>query len=173
MGNIAFRAGRIIRAIWRGPFFIGPHSQPISLGAALLRILEVIWKFGIAVLIAGAVALALAAVGALISRTLNPTLESQLAGEARFDQELCTKEFPIAVIIRNNSKRSLASARIDLVATQPGRSTNLVKYPSLDWGAIIQGGEAAALCYSLPSDVTDDPKTLDYSVKIWSATPQN
>ena len=164
---------RAARAVWSGPFAIGPLAQPISLGAALLRILEVIWKFGIAVLVAGAAVLALASVWEPIDRTLNPTLESQLAGEAHFDPESCSKEFPIVVIVRNRSNRALASAQIDLVVRQPGRSTNLNKEPSFDWDAIVQAGKANALCYRIPSDITDDPKTLEYTVNIWSASPQN
>ena len=172
-GDVGKRAAR---AVWSGPFAVGPLTQPISLGAALLRILEVIWKFGIGVLFAGATALALAAVWELIDRTLNPTnptLESQLAGEAHFDPEFCGKDFPIVVIVRNSSIRALASAQIDLVVRQPGRSTNLNRGPSLDWDAIVQPGESNALCYRIPSDITDASKTLEYSVNIWSATTQN
>lgn len=170
LGDLGKRAAQ---AVWSGPFAIGPLTQPISLGAALLRILEVIWKFGIAVLVAGIAALALAAAWETIDRTLNPSLESQLAAEAHFDPESCSKEFPIVVIVRNRSRRPLASAQIDLVVRQPGRSTNLNKEPSFDWDAIVQPGKANALCYQFPADMTDDPKTLEYTVNIWSASPQN
>lgn len=166
-------ARRAARAVWSGPFAIGPLTQPVSLGAALLRLLEVIWKFGIAVLVGVITALAMAAVWEPIDRMINPSLESQLAGEAHFDPQSCSKEFPVVVIVRNRSNRVLASAQIDLVVRQPGRSTNLNKEPSFDWDAIVQPGKANALCYRFPTDIADDPKTLEYSVNIWSALPQS
>ncbi len=35
---------RCVRAVWNGPFFIGPLTQPISFGSALMKILEVMWR---------------------------------------------------------------------------------------------------------------------------------
>ena len=173
MGGIAFRAGRICRAIWRGPFSIGPLVQPVTLGSAILKILEVIWKAGLSIVLLGAGLLILALIWQPIDRAINPPFESQLAGEAHFDPDSCSKDFPIVVIVRNRSKRALASAQIDLVIRQPGRSTDLNSEPSVDWDAIVQPGKANALCYRIPSDITEDPKTLEYSVNIWSATAQN
>lgn len=159
MSNIGRQAAK---TIWSGPFSVGSLTQPISLGAAILKILEVVWK-GIVSLLLGIAAVSIL-VGAWqpINLALNPSFESQLVGEAHFDPELCAKDFPIVVIVRNDSKRSLASAQIDLVIRQPGRSTNLNRGPSGDWDAIVKPGKRNALCYSLPSDITDDPKTLDY-----------
>lgn len=171
--GLGYKLGRAARAIWEGPFAVGPLIQPVSLGAALLRVLEVMWKFGIALLTAGAVALALAAVWVPIDRALNPSLTSQLVGEAHFDPASCGKDLPILVILRNRSESVLASAQIDLRIKQSGRSTNLNKEPSLDWDAIVQPGKANALCYGFPSDIAVDPKTLTYSVDIWSPTAQN
>ncbi len=161
------------RAVWSGPFAIGPIAQPISLGAALLRILEVIWKFGIAALVAAVMAIALVLAGEKIDEILNPTLESQIVGKALFAPENCSKEFPILVMLHNNSRRTLASARIQLVVTRSGFSTNLNNDDYIFSDAIVQAGKDIGLCYGMPTNITDDPKTLEYSVKIWDASRQN
>ncbi len=170
LGDIGKRA---VRAVWSGPFAVGPLVQPISLGSALLRILEVIWKAVIALVIAAGTTLMIGVVWESIDRALNPSLESQLKAEAHFDPASCSKEYPIVVIIRNQSKRALTSARIDLVVRQPGRSTNLNREPSFDWDAIVQPGNVNALCYPLPSDISEAPNTLEYSANVWLASSQD
>lgn len=160
-------------AVWSGPFAIGPLAQPISLGAALLRILEVIWKFSIVALVSGGTVLAAVVVWTAIERKLNPAMESKIDAEVRYDLESCTKDLPILVIVHNGSKQTLASARINLIITQAGRSTNLNMQPSLEWDAIIQPGMFNALCYGMPTSITDDPKTLEYSANIWFVSPLN
>ena len=162
---------RATKAVWSGPFATGPLVQPISLGAALLRILEVVWKFGIAVMIAGGGAGALYSIRERVDGMLNPTIDSQLAWEAHFDPESCYKTNPISVTVRNRSNRALESAYIHIVVRKPGRSTDLNYYEnSPDWDAIVQPGKAFSLCYPLPTTITEDPKTLEYSV---NATTKN
>lgn len=34
----------IMRAIWNGPFYIGPLSRPVSVGDVLLKALETLWR---------------------------------------------------------------------------------------------------------------------------------
>lgn len=164
---------RAAKGIWSGPFNIGPLVQPITLGGAILKILEVAWKACVSLVLAGAVLLILAAVWQSVDRVLNPPFESQLVGEAHFDPASCSKEFPIVVIVRNSSKHALASAQIDVIIRQPGRTTNLNEEPSLDWDAIVQPDKMNVLCYRFPTNIIDDPKTLNYSVNLWSATRLN
>jgi hypothetical protein len=35
----------LIRYVWNGPFYVGQLTQPISLGSAFLKLLEVLWRF--------------------------------------------------------------------------------------------------------------------------------
>lgn len=35
---------RFMRAIWRGPFYVGPLAHPVSLGSAVLKVFEVLWR---------------------------------------------------------------------------------------------------------------------------------
>lgn len=34
----------LVRAVWDGPFYIGPLSRPVSVGDVLLKTLETLWR---------------------------------------------------------------------------------------------------------------------------------
>lgn len=75
-------------------------------------------------------------------------------------------------MIQNNSNRVLESAKIDIIVRRPGRSTNLTDRGFIYFDVIVPPGETRGLCYEVPADITDDPKTLEYSLRIWDASAQ-
>ena len=162
-----------IRKVWAGPFAIGPLIQPISLGAALLRVLEVIWKFAVAGAVVVATVFGVIMASDAAKNGDHTSFESQLFTEAGFDPEGCGKETPLAITVRNGSTRTLRAANVEIIVTHPGRSTNLNSSLFSEWDLIVPTGKIGTLCYSYPSGITDDPKSLEYSATLWSATSQD
>lgn len=37
---------RLILTFWHGPFSLGPLTKPVAVGDAVMKVLEVAWKFG-------------------------------------------------------------------------------------------------------------------------------
>lgn len=167
MGQARFR--RAARAVWNGPFWIGPLTRPVSTGDAILKVLETIWK-GIVVLLAAALSVGMAAwtynlVASLF--TARP-LNELILGKARYDVKACEKEFPILVELENRSKLTLGKVSFHLIVRQPGRSTDLNDELS-DWDsdAVIPPSTRAWACWTVP-ELSEklDPSVLQYSVKV-------
>ena len=76
----------ILRAIWNGPFYAGPLVRPVSVGDAILKLLETIWRASVAIiaLAAGLGAVALGWVYA-IEPVFFPPASSKVKISAEFD----------------------------------------------------------------------------------------
>jgi hypothetical protein len=46
MSEVHTTARRLLLNAWNGPFYLGPLTKPVAATDALMKILEVIWKFG-------------------------------------------------------------------------------------------------------------------------------
>jgi hypothetical protein len=159
---------RVLNAIWSGPFSIGPLVQPVSVGSAILKIIEVLWKVSIVGLLFLLAAFVFFRTLEYFEEAANPSLGSQIVASAKYDPLACGKENPIAVKLENNSQSKLNSANVDIIITLTGRSTNLNKNPSVDWDLILDPGKSDILCYAIPQSVTENPIELEFSVDLWS-----
>jgi hypothetical protein len=58
-------ANRFLLNAWNGPFYLGPLTKPVSAADAIMKVFEVIWKFGFVALCALIFTLILGAVLAI------------------------------------------------------------------------------------------------------------
>jgi hypothetical protein len=79
------------------------------------------------------------------------------------------KGYPLTVVVKNNSGRTVEQVSFWFKATYPGRSTNLVSWQS--GGAsddhILSPGQEEAFCYSVPQfieNVADPLRGLEWSI---------
>lgn len=84
--SAAYSLGRAVRAVWNGPFHVGKISRPVSVGDALLKLLETLWRAAVA-----AVAIILTIIATIwawvehLSPTLFPPLANSIMAEATYD----------------------------------------------------------------------------------------
>lgn len=159
---------RGLNAIWSGPFSIGPLVQPVSVGSAILKIIEVLWKASIVGLLFLLVAFVFFQTLEYFEEDADLPLEWQIVASAKYDPLACGKESPIAVKLENESQSKLKSAQVDIIINLTGRSTNLNKNPSVDWDLIVDPGKSDNLCYVIPQSVIENPTELEFSVDLWS-----
>lgn len=164
--------GRILRAAWNGPFHAGPLTHPVTVGDALLKLFQTVWR-GLFVLVL------LAAAGALalwISTLMQPTpLGEQIDATARVDLKQCGKEQPLFVTFHNRSTRTIEEISFDWIARQKQRSSNLVTGPKyLKSDVIIPPGRTAELCWSMPElEAVEPGAVISYAVDIHYASGQS
>lgn len=109
----------LLRAVWRGPFYIGELTQPVSVGDVLMKVLETIWR--------GVVVLAAAAVAVVIwlvyqdrkTKSEQATLRDQVAISAIMDVKTCGSARPVSVLIHNGSDERIALVSYRIFVTDP------------------------------------------------------
>ena len=62
--------------------------------------------------------------------------------EAKLQEKVCDKEFPVAVIVHNESARTIEETTAYLSARRPGFSTNLTWPGTVSWDAIVKAWRA-------------------------------
>lgn len=188
------KKGRILRAIWNGPFYIGPLSSPASVGDVLLKVLETAWRALVAVVSLVLVGAAIVACWLLvIEPTFFPPLKSSIEASVRYDDGTgpppirvapagqgrafddkpfrCTRDFPLVVRFTNQSKDTIGKISFEITAYRQGYAEPVSSYtPFLESSAIIEPGYWLESCWSGPA-VPDslDAQDLIYRVEIFSA----
>lgn len=161
--------GKVVRAVWNGPFWVGPLVRPVSFGDAVLKLLETIWRFFVVSAI-GAAGLGIFALGVANWPQPKP-LAAQVVALAAYDEARCGKQFPIFVSLLNRNKVPLARVDFTVSAHEPNRTTQLGA--ALDWNDAVTrvdyevDGCYAALELSDPSRAA----ALVYDVKVTDAAP--
>ena len=175
----------LVRAIWNGPFYIGPLSRPVSVGDVLLQTLETLWRAILSIvllLIVGG--LGIAAWVQIIEPTFFPPLKTQIIATATFDDGSaklppaigekpfrCSPDYPIRVAFKNNSKTTIGHLDFSIEGRPANRSDNVVEGAS--WrqaDTIIPAGYTWQSCWAVSVGQGLSPETLDYKVSIWGAT---
>lgn len=96
------------RAIWNGPFYIGPIARPISVGDVLMKLLETLWRAAVIMVAAFA---ALLAILWVVDKRASDAQEKALRNTtvvASYDPDTCGFARPIAVLVTNNGKLPLS-----------------------------------------------------------------
>jgi hypothetical protein len=113
------------RAIWNGPFYIGKLERPISVGDALMKVLETLWRAAIVALVAFGLFVA-----ALSYDSWRQNRRDEVAGrtvviDARANFSVCPSDYPILVAIRNEGRKTISyvSYRIEII--DPALSVNI------------------------------------------------
>lgn len=86
-----------------------------------------------------------------------------------YDIENCTEEFPLIVVIKNNSDRTINSIDFGIEIRRKGHSKNIANYLSYDTDKIIKSGLVGISCwrYTLKSGNKkyDIPENLEFSIR--------
>jgi hypothetical protein len=161
-------AARAVRSTWSGPFDAGPLSHPVTVGDALLKLFQTIWRAGV-VVVASIVVLA-AAVG--IYTLLQPApLRTRIVASARVDAKACGDEFPLLVSFKNNSSETVRSVYFNLEAYTAGRSRNLAKDGYRTSDMIIPPLAESRQCWRLPVvESGTDLRLITYAAEVSSAS---
>lgn len=96
-----------------------------------------------------------------------------VSGTIKYDHRYsCSVEYPLHVEFDNKTVRTVNAIYFEIIATHPGRSTNLIDRfkGGGNWDRIIGRFEEAGACYMLPelSDKSAYPKDLVWEIKIKS-----
>ena len=114
------------RKIWNGPFYVGELEQPISMGAAFLKVFEVAWRIFIIAVI-GAILL-VGVITLLIVREDHKNEERRrLEAKVTLSGVLASTACPIPgsflLFIKNGSDRPITSVSFSVIGYMPdGRS---------------------------------------------------
>lgn len=183
------KARKIIRLVWNGPFHVGPLSSPVSLGDALLKILQTVWRA--AVLLTAILLLLLTIVlGAIawedhLKERVFPPLAASVSVEVRHysDPDIpvllenpdgtanlampCMKEYPLSVSFYNGSDEPLSRIFFAIRGYVPGRTSNvLIAADELEADALILPGRKWQTCYSAQTDDQIDLDGLVYDADV-------
>lgn len=154
-----------LKTIWNGPFHIGRIQQPVTLGAAILKILEVLWRL----LIVGAVAMALIFMVAVILQVRSPSyvrLSNEIEATVFHDTSICSDEFPLLISFKNNSKQTVGEISFTTIVRATGHSTDLAKFHSYREDAIIRPAGTHSGCWRVPETESLTRRPLEFSVRI-------
>ena len=184
------RSKRIIRLIWNGPFHIGKLSPPVSVGDALLKVLETAWRlFLVAISLLIAIGLSLAAWIYVIEPIFFPPLKDQISVKVTFDDGSgpppiiarsvggeprkpfrCSADFPLKIEFTNESSETIGRIGFSIEGYAPARSRNLVQNGGWrEADAVIPAGYKGQACWSVELEDGSEPNELTYHVEIISA----
>lgn len=183
----------LFRQIWNGPFYIGPLSQPVSVGDVLLKILETGWRLIISLIIlcAGIASTILGWIY-VIGPTFFPPLKDSIQISARFDdgkvlappsprvgppvvtmktesvdEFRCTEDHPIRVEITNSSTKAIDRVSFNITASRYGYSEDLVQFGGFQSStAIIEPGYAYTTCRFLTLEDGVHPTEVMFEASV-------
>lgn len=128
--------------------------------------------FNLALLVAGALAGLVTAfvVFSYLYEYFTETVPARQVKVAKFMvkyKECNDPEYPLAIIFKNDSSRTVLSINFQLEAYYPGRSTNLAKYDTWTDDFIRKPGDKAiGNCWRVPELDSPDIKHSDVEYKV-------
>lgn len=135
-----------IRAVWDGPFKT-PPQEPITVGWALLKLFETLWRLLVIVI------LLIALVAAYVWQAERNPLSSQIGIQLMPASSYCrSKGWPIYALIKNKSSKTIGELGLQFRVYPEGTSTDVVSYDYLqpDLHYILKPGEVFDWCFSMP-----------------------
>lgn len=103
-------------------------------------------------------------------------LNEQVVVTVVYDEEKCSKDYPLVVYIHNRSNQIVTKVGWDLHAYRPGFSSNLSEYPNnYSSDKILKPGESWFSCYRLPEKLVKqslDLSKLKYTIEYKSVHTQ-
>ncbi|MNE31317.1 hypothetical protein D3C87_1296240 [compost metagenome] len=136
--------------IWNGPFFIGKLSQPVSVGDAIMKVLETLWRTAVLTVLAIAALIAWVYVDGSIKNRRNAEALKSVVADAGVNAACNPGEF--AVVIRNNSKYRLTYAEYRVEMTLQGRDVTPSHLSDLWTASDIPRGQKIVTCHSTAWD---------------------
>lgn len=135
-----------IRGVWDGPFKT-PPQEPITVGWALLKLFETLWRLLLIV-----IALIALVVLYVWQSERNP-LSSQIGIQLSPATSYCrSRGWPINALIENNSRKVIGELGLKFRVYPQGSSTDVVAYDYVqpDMHNILRPGEVLDWCFPMP-----------------------
>jgi hypothetical protein len=185
---------RLFKAIWTGPFSVGPLIQPISVGTSILKILEVAWKLSIAIVFLFVTLIVFLRVWQPIDQAMNPPARSFVRASIAYDDGRastppaisfpngkpmrspaqpfrCNADYPIRIILHNEGNKPVQDVSFSLEGRVPGTSTNRVEDGSWHQSdAIIGADRYVGECYYFIVEDGFNSADLKYNIDILNAS---
>jgi hypothetical protein len=140
----------VIISIWNGPFHIGELSRPVSVGEAILKIFESIWRLLVSLIVL--ISTAAASVALYYRFFQEKPIKTQIMGRVLYDIKACSKEYPLAAIFKNNSNHTVTKIHFKIEINAIGRSSNLnSKNNEYLSDMILPPGAEGGICVSSPA----------------------
>ena len=163
---------RMARAIWNGPFAAGPLVRPVTVGDAIAKVFETFWRFTVLlaflwIVVGGAILIASAS-DEIISRN-NQSKSEDLTLTVQSTGQVCKDPYPLAVLVKNNSRNTVRGVHFNIEARIPNHSTNLVAPGDYSDDYILTPGATIQACWKLPT-FTDVEAMPTWSTLSWTAT---
>lgn len=136
-----------ISRIWGGPFRTPPLQHPITVGWVLLKLFETIWRLLLIVVIVAVL------VGGWAWYSQSHPLASQVEVDvAQYSPECKDPEYPVRVVVRNNSKKTLGAFDLEFRLYEQGKTENVVPYGSRrsEFHDILKPGYQIESCFRMP-----------------------
>lgn len=156
-------------SIWRGPFYVGPLVRPVSTGDAILKFLETIWRSIFIVFTVGLIgAILVALVITWENANRPPSVSDVVKATVTLDRKVCSEQgYPLVVSFNNPSNRTVENIHFNIIAKEPGHSTNLsAEFVSRESDEIIPPRSVGTQCWSKPELKEQIAGPLVYSVNI-------
>lgn len=163
-------AARLVRKTWAGPFAAGQLVHPVTVGDALLKLFQLLWRIA---LIGFALGIALIVAILASAQMQPPPLADSITARVRMDADTCGTEMPLLVTFHNSAPVTVQDIAFDFTAREVGRSTNLVQSQYLHSDVIIPPNNTARLCWVLPSITRMKSSTsIVYGLSIHNASAE-
>jgi len=138
----------IAKAVWDGPFYIGPLSQPVSLGDVVLKLLETVWRTAVgvvALVVTSTIGIALWVM--VVEPWVYPPAKDKVTIEVSYDDGSasmppainlgpgtdpgaafrCTEDYPLKIRLSNLSGSPIGNISFSIGARRDGFTRNLIQ----------------------------------------------
>jgi hypothetical protein len=135
-----------IHRVWDGPFKT-PQQQPITVGWALLKLFETLWRFLLVVL------LMIALLAIYVWQSERNPLSSQVGVElsdSTTNTMLCKSGYPIFATIRNDSGKNIGEVSLRFRVYPHGKSDDVALGSYNDLHDILRPHQSLQYCFPMP-----------------------
>lgn len=133
-----------IRRVWDGPFKT-PPQETITVGWALLKLFETVWRLILIVLALFALLLAYLwqSEGSPLASKISVELNQAAAAS-------CQKGYPIFTTIRNDSRKNVGEVDFKFHVYPQGKSEDVAVGSAIELKDILRPGRSVDYCYRMP-----------------------
>jgi hypothetical protein len=167
---------------WLKHWFWAPIKAEENWAQTLVRVCGNLFRISLTLFVVGAGFISAAAIySSTQSAVTSAVRDSEIAAirvrvvlTTGQDSTLCTEGHPLVVAVANNTDKAIMSMTVDLVARNPGSSSNQLGYLNreIELDAIIPPGYQYYECWSMPAKyqgMTFDGAVEPYSLRLQAA----
>lgn len=116
---------RLLLAIWNGPFYVGPLTRPISLGDAIMKVLETAWRA--VVILVCALALLLGFLFIMDKRDAQRRADRlrDVSVVVSYAADQCGESFPVRAVVTNRSSETMGTISYGIELIDPATKANV------------------------------------------------